>query len=433
MMATKNLVSNLVNRVFSLLKADQPINCPFRVVSYYTEDNEYALHATKLKSSLDKWNIPNEIVAVENAGLWEHNCARKARFLREAWERSDVPIVWIDADATVEAFPTLFQGIDADFAIHKWDGWQFGSGTIYFGKSLAAFKLLEQWALRCEADPITWDQTHLQSAWCDIAATEDLKTFWLPRSYLQIFDQPEESPAVIKHWQASRTLKEDGRSSPHPQLSITERGMENRKSEKPWRTPEETFWISEGTAHIKPELGFDFPEGFDIASVLRDAVSGHWPLLEIGCGVGRIASLFSPTEYIGVDINPNAVLQARRSLVDHNIRIFDDGYAYPPAPCAMFYTVLLHVSDEALPIVLEEAVKGRKRFIISEVMDSRWRRDGNPPVFNRNPEDYILIMQDLGFQLSHVNKTPYQRYDVEPWNVGRDSRLTTLAFDIARV
>jgi len=424
----KNPISHLIDRILPVQKDEKASPHPFLVVSYFTEDNEYADHASKLRASLEKWRVPYSLTPIKTSGVWEYDCSQKARFMRDAWENSTVPIVWLDADATVEAYPALFAEIDADFAIHKWQGWEFCSGTTYFGKSPIARKLLDQWVLRCEADPIAWDQINLQSAWCDIAATEDLKTYWLPRPYLQIFDAPEESPPVIKHWQASRRPKNDGRSSPHPRLALTEHGIQLRTSHVPWRRSEEAFWIAQGTAHIKPEAGTEFPEGFDIAEVLREAINGEWPLLEIGCGVGRIASLFSPTEYIGVDINPNAILQARRLLPHHNFRLYDDGYAYPQAPTALFYTVLLHVSDQALSFLLEEALKGKHRIIISEIMDTRWRREGNPPVFNRNPEDYILLMQELGFQLTFVNKTPYERYDREPLNIGRDSRLTTLAF-----
>ncbi|MTW18851.1 hypothetical protein GJ689_21875 [Rhodoplanes serenus] len=399
----------------------------FLVVSFFTKHNEYAEHAARLTASLAAHGIASRIEPIDNGGAWEHVCAAKARFVLDCWHGSDVPVVWLDADATVEAYPALFDQIESDFAVHRWDGWQFGSGTLYFGKSPAALALLQQWVLRCEADPITWDQVHLQSAWCDIAAPSGLTTHWLPRSYLQIFDQPEEGQPIIKHWQASRASKADGRAV-GGQFRLTERGIAARRTGSPWRTPEEAFWIAQGTAHIKPELGYDFPEGFDVGAVLRSAIDGHFPVLEIGCGVGRIASLFTPDEYLGVDVNPNAIARARASLPAHRLRIIDDGYAYPDAPSALLYTVLLHVSDEALPPLLTEAVVGRERFVISEVMDSRWRREGDPPVFNRNPETYILMMQDLGFTLSYADKSAYERYDKEPWNVGRDSRLTTLAF-----
>lgn len=419
----------MIRSLISRLRTGASGDHRFKVVSFFTEDNEYAEHAARLRETLDRWQVPYEIAPVRSAGVWEADCARKAKFIRDAWNASDIPLVWLDADATVEAFPKLFNTIDADFAVHRWNGWQFGSGTLYFGKSPAAGALLDQWVLRCEADPITWDQTHLQSAWCDTAATQRLRTYWLPRSYLQIFDAAQEGEPVIKHWQASRRPKTDGRSSSKPQFEITPEGIEQRKSGEPWRNAEESFWIAQGTAHIKPEIGHDFPEGFDVRQVLDAAIGGHSPVLEIGCGVGRIASLFKSDEYLGVEINPNAVTVARSLLPGHDIRIFDQGYAYPPAPCALFYTVLLHINDDVLPGILRKAATGRKRVIIAEIMDDRWRRDGDPPVFNRNPESYILAMQTLGFRLVHADKAAYARYDVEPWNIGRDSRLTILAFE----
>ena len=401
----------------------------FKIVSFFTPDNEYADHAAKLVASLDRFGLDYEIDAIASQGPWEFNCALKPRFILEKWIASDVPIVWIDADATIEAIPSLFNEIDADFAIHKWQGWQFGSGTIYFAKTPLAARLLDQWVRRCEADPATWDQTHLQSAWCDIASQAPLRTAWLPRSYLQIFDASQDGAPVVKHWQASRKPKREGRTTGLPQLEHTAAGIDARRGDQPWRTAEEAFWISEGTAHIKPEIGFDYPEAFDIGGALRQAIGGLFPVLEIGCGVGRVAALFQPQDYLGVDVNPNALIQARAALPQHNLRIYDDGLEYPTAPTAFFYTVLLHVADAVLKPLLAQAVKGRKRFIIAEIMDERWRRPGNPPVFNRNPEDYILVMQELGFKLTAVQKHAYARYDKEPWNVGRDSRLTFLTFD----
>ncbi|WP_250538177.1 MULTISPECIES: class I SAM-dependent methyltransferase [unclassified Caballeronia] len=406
----------------------------FKVVCFFTSDNEYAGLAARLKECLDRFNVEYEFDPIQSFGAWELNCAYKARFIRDKWLASEVPIVWLDADATVEASPDLFATLDADFAVHKWhgktasdQGWQFASGTIFFGKTDLAGKLIDQWLLRCEADPETWDQEHLCSAWCDISSVHPLKTVWLPRSYLQIADAAEFSAPVVRHWQASRSSKTDGRALHTRAISHTEAGIRDRLDNRLWRTVEEGFWISEGTRHIKPEIGLEYPEGFDVGRVLRDTIGGKFPVLEVGCGVGRIAALFNKDEYIGVDINPNAVSQARKALPGHRIRITDHGIEYPDAPTAMIYTVLLHVSDEAIPSLLEEIVKRRERVVIAELMDTRWRRDGDPPVFNRNAEDYILLMDSLGFAFSAYQKLPYQRYE----NQGRpqDTRITFLRFD----
>ncbi|WP_165912321.1 class I SAM-dependent methyltransferase [Novosphingobium sp. PhB165] len=373
---------------------------------------------------------------IDSLGRWELNCAYKAEFVYEQWKASDRPIVWLDADATVEALPDLFSALTADVALHKWTwdhqahdrGWEFCSGTVYFGKTAEAEALLQQWLVRCRADPLTWDQVHLCSAWCDIASTRPLKTSWLPRSYLHIEGAPCNEPTVIRHWQASRQAKADGRKTDHEAAQFTEAGMRDRATNTLWRTPEEAFWIQEGVDHIIPATEFEFPEGFDLGSALAIAIDGHFPVLEIGCGVGRIASLFDDG-YIGVDVNPHSLAQARAVLPAQNFRIHDQGYRYPDAATALFYTVLLHVSDEALVPLLIEAVRGRQRIIIAELMDVRWRREGNPPVFNRDPEYYIFLMQELGFRLVHFSKPEYEHYNRAPWNTGRDSRITFLAFE----
>ncbi|WP_167315787.1 class I SAM-dependent methyltransferase [Paraburkholderia phytofirmans] len=406
----------------------------YKVVCFFTGDNEYAEHAARLRSTLERFGVDHEFKEINSMGAWELNCAYKAKFILECWGNSDVPVVWIDADATIEANPSLFQSVNADFGVHKWhgktndeQGWQFASGTLYFGKSENARKLLEQWILRCEADPATWDQEHLCSAWCDVSSVISLKTVWLPRSYLQISDAREFVSPVIKHWQASRVSKADGRALNVSARTYTEDGIQDRLKNRLWRTVEEGFWIAEGTRHIKPEIGTDFPEGFDVRAALRKSIGDKFPVLEVGCGVGRIASLFDKNEYLGVDINPNAIAQARRSLPGHNLRITDHGLQYPDAPAALIYTVLLHVSDEAIGPLLSEVVKRRERVIIAELMDTRWRRDGSPPVFNRNAEDYILIMAKLGFTFSAYEKYAYERYE----NQGRpqDTRITFLRFD----
>src|ERR1044072_2611712 len=94
----------------------------YRVVSCFTDDDLYRGYAAMLKSSLEKFGVVFEIDAVPDRGGWEKNAAYKAEFIQSKWSSSDIPLVWLDADATVESPPLLFSRVDCDFAAHKWEG-----------------------------------------------------------------------------------------------------------------------------------------------------------------------------------------------------------------------------------------------------------------------------------------------------------------------
>lgn len=408
----------------------------FLIVSFYTVGNGYDVYAQRLHETLVAQKMSFTISEIDALGNWESICALKSEFLLRRWRETSVPIVWLDADATVEQSPNFFGMIDADFAVHKWGGFpgddplghEFGSGTLYFGKTPLAEKLLEQWTQRCRADPDTWDQVHLQSAWCDISSYLPLRTVWLPRSYLQIEGAAVLSPPVIKHWQASRNEQARGGRPKKESFLLSPKGVDARRTNRLWRTPEEAFWISEGKDHIIPATGTEFPEGFDVGEVLRRFIEPGQSVIEFGCGVGRIARFFEPAQYLGIDINPGAVAAARARNPRHQHRIWDIGYALPRTDTVLIYTVLLHVSDDAIASILKTVVDSADIVIIAEIMDSRWRREGNPPVFNRDTEEYCRLMNELGYYLASHEKHAYARYDTEPWNVGRDSRISFLKF-----
>lgn len=401
-------------------------------ICFYTRNTAYEGLAQRLRLSLEKYGLDYKIVAVDTMGSWEHNCAYKARFVREQWGELGRPVVWLDADATVESDPVLLRRCGADFAVSKTHGWEFGSGTVFFGATPAAGRLLDRWVLRCEADPLLWDQMHLDAAWADIASEEALITQWLPKSYLYIFDHERDVAPVITHWQASRTEKavvSGGIVRPKPHIPFDLQVA--RRFSRYERSPEALFWAEEGVAHIKPEIGMEHPEGFDVPAAMRILAGDRLPVVEIGCGVGRLAPGFAPSEYIGADINPHALLVARNAVPTHNFRLITEELEYPRGGTVLFYTVMLHVSDDKFLETLKKATDAADRVIIAEIMDSRWRRGGNPPVFNRETEDYIFSMQLFGFRLASHLRVPYARYDTPEWWNRRDTRLAMLVFDRA--
>lgn len=176
-------------------------------ICFYTRDTAYETLAMRLRDTLDAFGLDQQIVGIDSLGAWERNCAYKAGFVRDQWRALGRPVVWLDADATIERDPVLLRRCGADFAVCKYAGWEFGSGTLFFNATQAAGRLLDRWVARCEADPLIWDQMHLDAAWVDIASAEPLITQWLPESYLHIFDETGQEPPVITHWQASRENK----------------------------------------------------------------------------------------------------------------------------------------------------------------------------------------------------------------------------------
>lgn len=161
------------------------------------------------------------------------------------------------------------------------------------------------------------------------------------------------------------------------------------------------FWQREGLKYITP-AGKDNPEGWDVWSFLRELAVGS--VLEIGCGTGRLCRAFDPGQYVGVDINEDALDIARSRNAGYTF----EQYAGQSADTALLYTVLLHVSDEDLPALIEDI--HADRVIVAEVMGRKWRRPGNPPVFNREAKEYINAFEAAGFEYAAMHVKPYAHY-----------------------
>jgi SAM-dependent methyltransferase len=194
-----------------------------------------------------------------------------------------------------------------------------------------------------------------------------------------------------------------------------------------WETQTAAFWRKEGLSHIIPGTGVEFHEGFNPGEVVAQ-LAPKGSILEVGCGYGRLSGAFDADRYTGVDINPTAVQKASELRPGHRYVAVSDSDPLPAADTAFSYAVLLHISDQDIQTFLERMTAAAPRIILAEVMDPRWRRPGDPPVFNRDPEEYILRMGMLRYGVVRYVKLPYVRYDQQPWNIGRDSRLTFLSF-----
>ncbi|MEL6498196.1 MAG: class I SAM-dependent methyltransferase [Planctomycetota bacterium] len=205
------------------------------VVSYYTVGTPYADEVKGLLGSCAKLGLDHHVRGVESAGSWEANCAMKARFIRDELDRLDRPVLWVDADAVIRRPPVLLSGGEPDFAVHKFRGWQFASGTVYFNRTPLARRVVDRWVELCEARPEIWDQIHLDSAWESVAARYPLRTQWLPAGYTKIFDADAVGEPVIEHFQASRRFKGDVSQAARRMLEPSGELVASRRACRPRR------------------------------------------------------------------------------------------------------------------------------------------------------------------------------------------------------
>jgi SAM-dependent methyltransferase len=161
-------------------------------------------------------------------------------------------------------------------------------------------------------------------------------------------------------------------------------------------TPEEYWRSNAKLEHITPP-GERYPE-IGLFNALQKAVIGS--VFEFGCGDGRLSPAFDPELYTGFDINQSALESARRANPKHAY-----SSEWVEADTVLAYTVLLHIPDHEIEPLIER-IKSYKRIVIGEIMGRQWRRPGNPPVFNRDIEEYVEM---LG-RPYEVIAVPYPRY-----------------------
>ena len=172
-----------------------------------------------------------------------------------------------------------------------------------------------------------------------------------------------------------------------------------------------TYWSANALKHQTPQ-GKQWPEGWDPRPLLRTLV-GTRPVAEIGCGRGRLAGAFSARSYRGYDVCADALDEAREAHPQHTFTGEHDQWT----GAVLFYTVLLHVSDEDLPAMVAQT-RQAERVIVAEIMGRKWRRDGLPPAYNREALEYVAAFER---RLANMIELPYLHYP--------DTKITFLVLE----
>lgn len=183
-------------------------------------------------------------------------------------------------------------------------------------------------------------------------------------------------------------------------------------------TKYKTFWTEDACNNLT--AGSDSqPEGWDPVLWIQNILDNNLkfyenqrPVLDFGCGAGRLSNLFSDQLYLGWDLNPKAVKTAKASYPEKLFVEVDVFEPIPPGIETIFaYTSLLHLDDSYI-LDLFSRIPTVRRVIISEIMDRGWRAKApkTMPIFNRNPGDYKNMAAPHGFHESGLLAKPYKHY-----------------------
>lgn len=199
-----------------------------RVIGFFTLGTSYEQDAQLLRASLDRVGMAYHIEGVEDEGDWYANTRRKANFIQDAREAFSGPLVYIDADAIVhQDCAAYFDGLARkgyDYAAHWFHGpskghdrqrvrdtgWWMLSGTLFWGDTEGARRLLANWVALNEfwRERGYGDGGGQKNLWQCVTRMKDLSVARIPGRYCYVFDKPwaypDDEPIIIEHTIASR-------------------------------------------------------------------------------------------------------------------------------------------------------------------------------------------------------------------------------------
>jgi len=119
------------------------------------------------------------------------------------------------------------------------------------------------------------------------------------------------------------------------------------------------------------------------------------PICEVGCGTGRVARIFHNKQYVGIDINDDALEKAREGIGYGKFKLIKWDDPFPKATTYLFYTVLLHIPDDEIEGFI---AKTSNRIVVAEPMN-RWIREyGLSNNFQRDPNEYRALFKKHGME-----------------------------------
>ncbi|MCK9557571.1 MAG: hypothetical protein M0R50_05970 [Candidatus Cloacimonetes bacterium] len=169
---------------------------PLIVTAYTTTSHlgdYYKRCVTRLIRSCIKFDLSHLVLPLEKQDGWDAGCATKIVVLQQLLTKLNRPLLWLDADAEIFQYPSIFENIDCDFALASVCG-HWLTGTLYFTPQASSF--IELWKQR--TGPVV-DEVALLQLYRSTLKNRP-RMVMLPDSYnITIYKSYDTSNVVIGH------------------------------------------------------------------------------------------------------------------------------------------------------------------------------------------------------------------------------------------
>jgi len=156
------------------------------------------------------------------------------------------------------------------------------------------------------------------------------------------------------------------------------------------------FWQGQrGLNNIKPKRIGLLWESFNAIDLVVDFV-GDNTVVEVGCGNGRFSQGFTPEQYVGVDLNVDAINVSRENYPKYQFNILEKYSEIPARDVMLLHSAALYVPDDEIADVFAQA---KKRIVLAETMGVRVIKDREQPEnlayhYARTADEYEAILKD---------------------------------------
>lgn len=82
------------------------------VVSFYTQDWEYPMHAAQLRADCVALGLDHRIEELPSLGRFAANCSMKPVFIKRCLEEEKRAVLWVDVDSRIHRLPDWFRNTD---------------------------------------------------------------------------------------------------------------------------------------------------------------------------------------------------------------------------------------------------------------------------------------------------------------------------------